>query len=94
LTGSESILLPVEVKEFIAAVSQALTCSQSSFDCWDAASSLKENFRKNTRLGISGKEETISGQEAKEFLMERQLAVQRMREPLEQPLKGCGYRII
>ena len=60
--------LYVELKEFLTALHSLLQTRMNPFDFWDAATTLKENYRASTRLGISGAEENITGGNIIDFL--------------------------
>ncbi len=68
LTEKVKIDLPVEVKDYIAKIGQQLSETADPFTYWDNTYSIKEAFRQQVRLGISGEEASINGQSAGEFL--------------------------
>jgi hypothetical protein len=57
-----------ELKEFMAQINEFLNTDLSLFEFWEKSSTAKEAYRKQTRLGISGKEKKVSLDEMKEFL--------------------------
>jgi len=54
------IVLFEEMKDFIDELHAILNTRLSPFEFWDKATTIKENYRAETRLGISGNEEKIS----------------------------------
>ncbi len=66
--ASREFSLFVELQEFLTALHALLQTRMSPFEFWDAATTLKENYRARTRLGISGSEAGISGSQIMEFL--------------------------
>ncbi len=62
LDGKLSIDIPVEIKEFVEQVDHALSAEQDPFQYWDKSYQIKEDYRRKTRLGISGSEVKISGE--------------------------------
>lgn len=56
-----------EMAEFINKLYSLLSEGRSSFDYWEKASSVKENYRDKTTFGISGKEKPITLKYIREF---------------------------
>ena len=61
-------LIYAEMMKFLDALHQVFKFQLSPFVFWDKATTIKENYRVETRLGISGKENEISIIEITEFL--------------------------
>ena len=57
-----------EMLEFMNELHNLLKASLSAFEFWDRASSIKENYRAQTRLGISGTEDKIALSDLIDFL--------------------------
>lgn len=68
LTDSRPVILPVEVKEYIDNLMAVFSSVQDSFESWDAATTIKENYRQLTRHGVSGKEAELTLPAARQFL--------------------------
>jgi len=71
LRPEDSIPLPVEVRDFldgVCAVDRRCPATGGTFEYWDRTYRLKEEFRKRTRMGVSGREFPIGGRAAIEFL--------------------------
>lgn len=68
LPGTPEFYIYSELHEFIGALHNLLKAQLSPFDFWDRASTLKEEYRAKTRLGISGNEEKISISTLRDFL--------------------------
>ncbi|MFH1825867.1 MAG: cellobiose phosphorylase [bacterium] len=71
LPANAAIELPVEIKDFLEAVNHQLKGflkDQNAFTYWDETYKLKEEYRAAIQAGLGGKEETLSGQSAKQFL--------------------------
>jgi hypothetical protein len=63
--------IPVEIKEFIDGVNSAMAeffSDGDGFKYWETASSIKENYRNRTRLGIGGDELSINSEYILAFL--------------------------
>ncbi|MFO8145141.1 MAG: hypothetical protein R6T89_05385 [Candidatus Syntrophosphaera sp.] len=60
--------IPEELQEYILALRGLLGASLSTYEFWDQATALKENYRARTRLGISGKEKGLTLGEIADFL--------------------------
>jgi len=60
------VTLPIEVYDFVKALATALKSAGREY--WHKSNNLKERYREETRFGISGKEEKISGKELAAFL--------------------------
>ena len=56
----EKIFVPIEVAKLFNGLYDLLKQKISSFDFWDKATTLKENYRKSVIFGINGKEEQVS----------------------------------
>ena len=56
----EQIFVPVEVAKLFNGLYDLLKQKLSSFDFWDKATTLKEEYRKSVIFGIEGKEEQVS----------------------------------
>ena len=56
----EKIFVPIEVAKLFNGLYDLLKQNISSFDFWDKATTLKENYRKSVIFGINGKEEQVS----------------------------------
>lgn len=54
---SELICVPVELALFFKKLSNLLDKKMTSFDFWDKATTLREEYRKSVFFGIEGKEE-------------------------------------
>jgi hypothetical protein len=57
-----------ELRRYIKTLSGLLAETLSAFDFWDRATSAKESFRAQTRLGVSGEEEEVSYSWSVDFL--------------------------
>jgi hypothetical protein len=68
LPAQLSLGLPVELKDLIDALSKLFAAGTDNFHYWDAATTLKEEYRERTRLGISGQEVVVDGNFAAAFL--------------------------
>ncbi|MBU0672020.1 MAG: hypothetical protein KJ732_03215 [Candidatus Margulisbacteria bacterium] len=68
LPDKVTIDLPIEIKNFINKISHQLGQTLDPFSYWDTTYAIKEAFRQQVRLGISGEEAKITGQAAKAFL--------------------------
>ena len=70
MAPGETHLFPVEMVQFLKAVGEALAISRPHdfFKSWDTLASLRERFREQTRLGLSGEEAPWSREEAASFL--------------------------
>lgn len=68
LPADQEILLPVELAEFITALSPLLKKEVDHYVYWDQATTAKEAFREKTRLGISGNQVVLGGKELSVFL--------------------------
>lgn len=68
LPQDSEIILPAELMEFIQELDRELEQSSDSFEYWDKSCEIKEAYRKNTRLGLSGRESKIKGKAARVFL--------------------------
>jgi hypothetical protein len=70
LKTDETLPIAEEVVGLITAVREALALARTDdfFKTWDALSSLKERFREETRLGLSGEEKDFSYQDIRLFL--------------------------
>lgn len=55
----EKIFVPIEVSKLFKGLCDLLNQKLSSFDFWDKATTLKEEYRESVIFGISGKEEQI-----------------------------------
>ncbi len=81
--------IPAEIYEFLTAVSETLTRSVaeqwSAFAYWDRVSSLREQYRENTRFHISGRQQEMNTGDVfaifKEFSKKLEAGIQ----------KACGY---
>ncbi|MBP7310885.1 MAG: hypothetical protein KA984_06330, partial [Candidatus Cloacimonetes bacterium] len=60
LDAAQEFTLYSELCEFISALHHLLKAELSAYDFWDQASTIKENYRAQTRLGISGNEAKLS----------------------------------
>jgi hypothetical protein len=67
-TGNDKLVIFEELKKFLDTLHSLLNRQLSPFDFWDQATSVKEEYRQKTRLGISGKEESITIKKIKDFL--------------------------
>ncbi|MFH1541683.1 MAG: hypothetical protein ABIE84_01160, partial [bacterium] len=67
LTTNTEIALPKEIKEFLHTLSP-LFAEADPFTYWDLATAAKENYRLQTKLGVSGDIETINSPELIVFL--------------------------
>ena len=65
---NEKIFVPVEVAKFFKGLCNLLKQKLSSFDFWDKATTLKEEYRKSVIFGINGKEEQINTNSIIEFV--------------------------
>lgn len=65
---SQNWLIYEELAEYLIKLYKLLQANLSPFDFWDEASSLKENYREKTRLGISGNKKTVSSNKIINFL--------------------------
>jgi hypothetical protein len=70
LAPGETLPVAEEVVEFLKAVAEALALAQHDdfFKTWDTLASLRERFREQTRLGVSGAEEALSREDMETFL--------------------------
>ncbi|MBN2830109.1 MAG: cellobiose phosphorylase [Candidatus Cloacimonetes bacterium] len=57
---TSSFALPEELYDFALSLMELLNSNPTPFNYWDSATTLKEQYRKRTRLGISGREIQIS----------------------------------
>jgi hypothetical protein len=57
-----------EQAEFLDAMHELLGSNVPAFEFWDRASSARERFREQTRLGISGRETTVAMETVRDFL--------------------------
>ncbi len=62
------IFVPIEVAKLFKGLCNLLKQNLSSFDFWDKATTLKEEYRKSVILGINGKEEQINVNSVIEFI--------------------------
>jgi hypothetical protein len=67
LTNNAEIILAVEIKEFLLAVTSALKTTDN-FKYRELSGQLKEAYRTKTKLGVSGQEEALSQKDAAEFV--------------------------
>ncbi|MFC1658873.1 hypothetical protein ACFL1D_05775, partial [Candidatus Omnitrophota bacterium] len=67
-TGEQKILVFEELHNFIISLSQLLRAPSKAFIYWDKSYSLKEEYRKKTLLGISGRERELDRQMLLDFL--------------------------
>ena len=65
---NEKIFVPVEVAKLFKGLCNLFKQKLSSFDFWDKATTLKEEYRKSVILGINGKEEQIGADSIIEFI--------------------------
>ncbi|MBQ3835011.1 MAG: hypothetical protein II816_05810, partial [Elusimicrobia bacterium] len=65
---TEKIFVPVEVAKFFKGLCSLLKQNLSSYDFWNKATTLKEEYRKSVLLGINGKEEQINIDSIIEFI--------------------------
>lgn len=67
---SQNIVLSIfaELQDFMKSLHELLDPSISDYEYWDQANTLKEQYRKKTRLGISGKEKKIALSTTTDFL--------------------------
>lgn len=65
-----SLLVPQEVAHLISALTLILTQADTEnfFPTWQQLSTLRENFRAQTRLGVAGEEASLSANEILKFL--------------------------
>lgn len=69
VNNKTEVSLPAEVKEFINLLNNELSHTSDPFKYWENSYTLKEAYRKKTRLGISGKEEKLSSKDILDFLV-------------------------
>ena len=62
------IFVPIEVAKLFKGLGNLLKQKVSSFDFWDKATTLKEEYRKSIIMGIDGKEEQINIDSVIEFI--------------------------
>jgi hypothetical protein len=58
-----------ELKEFMVILQGLLNSQLSPFEFWEKASTARENYRENTRLGINGNEEIVTIEEIEAFFV-------------------------
>ena len=68
LSAETKINLPAEAKDFMDGLTRILSEKINGFKCWDESYRIKEIYREETRLGVSGNEAKVDGNEAREFL--------------------------
>ncbi len=63
-----TIGIPVELMKFYNEIHRLLANDIGGYSYWDLSNNAKETFRQETRLGLSGSEDTLSMKSMKEFL--------------------------
>ncbi|MFA5113385.1 MAG: hypothetical protein WC529_03700 [Candidatus Margulisiibacteriota bacterium] len=66
--ADRAVALPEELKEYIDEIALALDQHQDPFAYWDQSYELKEAYRQRTKLGVSGRENTVDGAYINAFL--------------------------
>lgn len=85
LDSAQEFTLYSELGEFISALHHLLKAELSAYDFWDQASTIKENYRAQTRLGISGNEAKLSVAALIDFL---QSGLQKLEEGIAKAWNG------
>lgn len=65
---NEQIYVPVELALFFKGLSKLLDKQMTSFDFWDKAATLREEYRKSVFFGVDGKEEEIQSDDILNFI--------------------------
>ena len=71
LKSSDGFSVPQEVFDFLGGIEKLLRTKSSDFKFWDAATTLKELYRKETAMGVTGNEKLITTGRLSKFLRAR-----------------------